>query len=102
MPEQTPFDRLLHRVRAEYLEMPGLRLTLPQAARLWGLDRETCVGLLDVLVKAGFLVRTADGGHVRSDAGPRRHQQAGDTRQGRELELVSQHRSLTNTSRRRP
>ena len=99
MPEHTPFDRLLHRVRAEYREMPGLRLTLAQAARLWGVDRATCVGLLDVLVKAGFLVRRADGGYVRSDAGPRRRQQ---DEQGSAFELVSQRRSQTDTSRRRP
>jgi hypothetical protein len=29
---------LLVRIRAEYLEMPGLRLTAPQAQRLFGLD----------------------------------------------------------------
>lgn len=102
MPEQMSFDRLLHRARAEYQEMPGLRLTLSQATRLWGLDRVTCVGLLDVLMNAGFLARTADGCYVRSDAGPRRRQPAGDMRDGREVELISQRRVLTNASRRRP
>jgi hypothetical protein len=29
---------LVERVRAEFIEMPGLHLTLPQAARLWGLE----------------------------------------------------------------
>lgn len=28
------------RVRGEFLEMPGLRLTMPQARRLWGLEEE--------------------------------------------------------------
>jgi hypothetical protein len=37
---------LLRRVRAEYLEMPGLRLTAPQAQRLFGLDAETWEGIL--------------------------------------------------------
>ena len=32
---------LVHRVRGEFLEMPGLRLTRAQAQRLWGLDEET-------------------------------------------------------------
>jgi hypothetical protein len=33
---------LFERVRAEYAEMPGLSVTLPQAQRLWALDRATC------------------------------------------------------------
>ena len=36
----------LRRVKGEYLEMPGLRLTPAQAQRLWGLDRESCQALL--------------------------------------------------------
>ena len=30
----------------EYLEMPGLRLTAPQAQSLFGLDAETCDAVL--------------------------------------------------------
>ena len=37
------------RIEAEYLEMPGLRLTLPQAARLWGLDTSQSAQLLGEL-----------------------------------------------------
>ena len=44
-------------IRAEYLEMPGLRLTLAQAARLWNIDRDTCVEALASLVGTGFLYR---------------------------------------------
>ena len=33
-------DGFFQRVQGEFLEMPGLRLTQPQACRLWGLDRE--------------------------------------------------------------
>ena len=43
------------RIQAEYLEMPGLRLTVPQAARLCKVDRETCLRLLASLVETGFL-----------------------------------------------
>lgn len=43
-------DALLRRVRGEYREMPGMRLTIDQAARLWNLDRQTCQSLMDVLV----------------------------------------------------
>ncbi len=68
--EQIASDHLLQRVRAEYREMPGLRLTLAQAARLWSLDRSTCAALIDVLVSTKFLARTVDGAYVRFDAGP--------------------------------
>ena len=30
---------LLRRIRSEFIEMPGLRLTPAQAARLWGMER---------------------------------------------------------------
>jgi hypothetical protein len=60
-------DDVLRRVQGEYIEMPGLRLTLPQAQRLWGLDRTACDALLGALVDAKFLFRTRDGAFVRSD-----------------------------------
>jgi Fic family protein len=50
-------DEALHRIRADYLELPGLRLTAPQAARLWGLALETASDLLEELVARKFLVR---------------------------------------------
>jgi Fic family protein len=55
----------LRRIRGEYLEMPGLRLTRPQAQRLWGLDEQTCVKLLDQLVDLKFLVVGANGNYMR-------------------------------------
>ena len=62
-----PIDErlLLDRIRAEFSEMPGLDLTLPQAQRLWGLDRLTCEYLCGCLLKDGFLARTARGTYVR-------------------------------------
>ena len=48
----------LQRICGEYLEMPGLQLTLKQAQRLWGLDEETCARSLEFLVESRFLVRT--------------------------------------------
>jgi hypothetical protein len=51
----------LRRVKGEYLEMPGLRLTPAQAQRLWGLDRESCQALLGALVDTKFLCQTRDG-----------------------------------------
>jgi hypothetical protein len=58
-------DEVLRRVKGEFLEMPGLRLTLAQARRLWGLDEALCAALLDALVDAKFLFRTHDGAFMR-------------------------------------
>ena len=72
MPEQIRADEeMLRRVRGEFLEMPGLRLTEPQARRLWGLDATSCDVLLGALVDAKFLFRTRDGAFMRVDhSGP--------------------------------
>ena len=59
---------LLHRIRSEFLEMPRLRLTSVQAARLWALDRQTSERLLDGLTMAGFLLKTSEGAYVRGSA----------------------------------
>jgi hypothetical protein len=58
-------DALLQRVKSEFLEMPGLRLTCPQAQRLLGLDESTCVQLLEWLVASKFLWRPQDGTYAR-------------------------------------
>lgn len=62
-------DDALRRIRGEYLEMPGLRLTAAQAKRLWNLDQEQCEVLLSALVDAHFLRHTPDGGFIRYDSG---------------------------------
>lgn len=62
-----PIDEVLTRVQGEFLEMPGLRLTAPQARRLWGLDALSCEALLGALVDANFLFRTRDGAFMRVD-----------------------------------
>jgi hypothetical protein len=54
-------------IRSEYLDTPGLHLTSSQAQRLWGLDGLTCEALLGALVDMGFLRRTHQGVHVRSE-----------------------------------
>lgn len=65
-PEQhCATDEVLRRVQGEFLEMPGLRLTKPQARRLWGLDAVSCDALLGALVEAKFLFRTRDGAFMR-------------------------------------
>ena len=46
---------LLHRVHGEYMEMPGLRLTIAQACRLWNVDQDTGTIVLNQLVDEQFL-----------------------------------------------
>ena len=57
-------DALLARIRGEYHEMPGLKLTFSQACRLWQLDSATCESVLRLLVSEGCLGRTSDGAFV--------------------------------------
>jgi hypothetical protein len=51
----------LQRIRGEFREMPGLKLTIAQAARLWHLDQASSRVFLDALVVDGVLTRKADG-----------------------------------------
>jgi hypothetical protein len=65
-PEQHKLNEdVLRRVQCEFLEMPGLRLTGPQARRLWGLEAAACDALLGALVDAKFLFQTRDGAFMR-------------------------------------
>ena len=64
---KRPADDTIRRIKGEFLEMPGLRLTEPQARRLWGLDAACCSAVLDTLIDAGFLFRTRDGSFMRLD-----------------------------------
>lgn len=59
---------LLHRVHGEYMEMPGLRLTLAQACRLWNADATTSLDVLNQLVEKQFL-RLSGPHYVRAAAG---------------------------------
>jgi hypothetical protein len=56
--------RLLRRVRSEFLEMPGLRVTAAQAARLWALDCRTSEQILEGLTASGFLFRSREGAYL--------------------------------------
>ena len=58
---------VVRRIRGEFLEMPGLRLTREQARRLWRLDETACEAVLGALVDARFLARTRDGAFIRQD-----------------------------------
>ena len=41
--------RLLQRIHGEYMEMPGLRLTIAQACRLWNVDAATSLDVQTAL-----------------------------------------------------
>jgi len=53
------FAAVVDRVRGEFVEMPGLELTLAQAVRLWTLGVDDCRYVIDTLVDVGFLKWTA-------------------------------------------
>jgi hypothetical protein len=61
---------LLPRIRGEFREMPGLHLTLGQAARLFDLQEEACRAALGTLTDEGFLARTPAGTFHRNDTSP--------------------------------
>ena len=50
-----------NRLRAEFLEMPGMHLKPEQVQRLCGVERGLCRTVLDSLVDARFLRVSADG-----------------------------------------
>jgi len=78
-----PLHTLLNRIRAEYLEMPGLRLKLGQAQRLYGVDPVACQWVLDTLVEMKFLCLKPDGAYARlTDGADRPHAAKADLRTG--------------------
>lgn len=62
---QSAAARLRQRIRAEFVEMPGLKLTPMQAARFLGLDAHQSTALLQDLIDDGFLARDARGAYLR-------------------------------------
>ena len=55
----------IKRLRAEFAEMPGLRLTVAQVQRLCGVEPVLCKAVLDALVDAKFLCVKSDGSYMR-------------------------------------
>lgn len=66
--DSSQSTRLLQRIRSEFLEMPGLKLTPKQARRIFGLDEDQSKALLKTLTADGFLIRDAHGAYGRRDA----------------------------------
>jgi hypothetical protein len=64
----TSEREIAERILADYREMPGLSLTLQQAARLWQIDVPGCARALDHLAQSGVL-RKVGGRYVREREG---------------------------------
>jgi Fic family protein len=71
VPEPARSGQLLQCMRSEFTEMPGLMLTLPQAARLWCVTARQAQDALTELVAGGFLVRDPRGAFRRRGGCPR-------------------------------
>ena len=60
-----PILETLVRMQTEWIEMPRLKLTRPQAQRLWSLPSDVCETAFETLIKSGFLVQAPDGAYIR-------------------------------------
>lgn len=67
--QRSPLSALELRIRGEFREMPGMRLKVEQAIRLWSIDDATCRHALDHLVREGFLQRDETGRYARAHGG---------------------------------
>ena len=56
---------LVMRMQSDFLDVPTLTLTLPQAQQRFGVDDVTCEAVLWALVDAGVLANVRGGGYVR-------------------------------------
>ena len=65
--DPRPFNDALRRAKIEFLEMPGLKLTAAQAARLLSVDATLCGRVLSALVESRFLAETSNSRFVRAD-----------------------------------
>jgi hypothetical protein len=78
---KLPYEQVFERIRAEFIEMPGMRLTPAQVERLAGETRSICQSVLDDLVRAGFLCASEDGSYGReSDASTGRARRTRESR----------------------
>jgi len=73
-------DDELNRLRAEFLEMPGLCLKPEQVQRLCGVERTICRMALDALVAEKFLCVKSDGHYARLTDGHHSYPVKGDLR----------------------
>ena len=66
-------DDVLNQLRAEFMEMPGMRLHAKQIQRLCGIDQTTCQLALDSLLTSNFLFLKPDGAYARATDGYHPH-----------------------------
>jgi hypothetical protein len=72
--------RTIERLRSEFLEMPGLRLTAEQVHRFCGVELGACASALETLVNEQFLI-VRDGRYSRvGDGTPRPRPAKADVR----------------------
>jgi len=64
--DSAPLAALLQQVREEYRTIPGLRLTKPQAIRVFRVAPSVCAAMFRALVMENFLTRADDGVFVQS------------------------------------
>jgi hypothetical protein len=62
-------EHITERLRAEYLEMPGLHLKREQVQRLCGIEQTMCQVALEALVASKFLYLRTDGRYARLTEG---------------------------------
>jgi hypothetical protein len=53
-------EDLVMRIEGEFLDTPGLRLTVAEAQRRFGADEITCEAVLDALVDSAVLFKARD------------------------------------------
>jgi hypothetical protein len=66
--ERNIDPKLWQQICGEYLDMPGLQLTLAQASRLWNTNVAVSQRVLDALVDTSFLRRSGTH-YMRADCG---------------------------------
>ena len=64
----NPTDLDALRLRNEFLEMPGLTISVPQVARILGLRPEHAAAILETLASERFLTQTPTGSYRRACA----------------------------------
>jgi hypothetical protein len=71
--QMRTIEDVLNYLRAEYMEMPGLRLKAGQVQRLCGIEQTMCQQVLDSLVESRFLCLKPDGAYARATDGYHPH-----------------------------
>jgi hypothetical protein len=53
-------ENLVMQVEGEFLDTPGLRMTVADGQRRFGIDEVTCEAILEALVDGGVLLKRSD------------------------------------------